>query len=328
MGMFRRRTAATLAVLTGAVLALAGCGAEGSPGGTATTHVTMAVSPYVGLAPLYLGMEQGFFEQQGLDLELVEVTSPQALLQAVVAGQYNFGFAVLPSTITAASQGAPVRCVAPISGVVTDDPKENSTGIIVPANSPIRTPADLAGKRVAVSSLGGQQAMQTLQVTDQAGGDWRSVQLVPLTFGVMNSALAQGEVDAAATTSPFLQEALADGARVLSWIEADLVPGYSMACTVAHGPFIDTRPEVVAAYRRGIERSLDYAAQHVEDARAMLPEITGISAEEAARTPLGTRYESALNVESIEKVQQTMVTYGLLAAPVPMDKIVYYPAEG
>jgi NitT/TauT family transport system substrate-binding protein len=328
MTMSRRKGAVLAAGLTTVMLGVAACGGgSGEAAGGDLQTVTMAVSPYVGLAPLYLGMEQGFFEDEGIDLQLTEVTSPQALLQAVVAGQYNLGFAVVPSAVTAASQGAPVRCVAPISGVVADDPKENATGILVREDSPITSPADLAGKKVAVSSLGGQQAMQTLQITDESGGDWHSIQLVPLGFGVMNTALAQGEVDAIATTSPFLQQGLAGGGRLLSWMEAELAAGFSGTCTVAHSPFVDEHPDLVAAYRRAIERSLDYSAQHVEDARAMLPEITGITADEAKATPLGVRYDSKLNIDSIETIQETMVKYGLLTAPIPMDDFVYYPPE-
>lgn len=324
----RMRTLA-LAAAAACAVSVAACGGSGSSqgaspnGGPAT--VTMGVSPYVGNAPLYLGIKKGFFTQHGINLRLVSTASPPAILQAVVAQQDDLGFAVVPSLVIAASKGAPVRCVAPFSGTVSTDPKELSTGIVVAKNSPIHSPKDLAGKKVAVAALGGQQAIQTQAIVDKDGGNWKSVTLVPLTFPSMNSALKNGNVDAIATTSPFLEQAVAAGGQVLSWMESELAPDWSEVCSVANTSFTSAHPDLLKDYQAAMAESLDYAKAHVAEARATLPESAGVPANATATTPLGVDYDSKLNVDSIREFEQMMVKYGYIKSVPPNSQVFDYP---
>ena len=88
----RRRvlTAATAAL----VLLTAGCG--GSTAGSTTpegkTQVTVGVIPIVDVAPIYLGVEQGFFGDENLEVKLETAQGGAAIVPAVVSGQYQFGF--------------------------------------------------------------------------------------------------------------------------------------------------------------------------------------------------------------------------------------------
>jgi NitT/TauT family transport system substrate-binding protein len=320
----RQRSLIGVAAALCAAAALAGCG-SGTDSAAGTTTIRMAVSPYVGLAPLYLGVKQGFFTKAGIDLKLTSIPSSPAVLQAVIAGQDDIGFAVTPSVITAVSKGARAECVAPLSGNVSTRPADFSTGIVVAKNSPIRSPKDLAGKKVAVAAIAGQQALQTQAITDRFGGDWRSVKLVPLAFGNMNTSLRNGDVDAIATTSPFLQQAVAQGGRVLSWIEEVLAPNASLVCSVANDGFAQSHPALVAKYQKAIAESIDYAKTHIAQARAQLPAITGITAAQAATAPLGVVYDSTLNLASIKDTETMMVKYGYLSAPLPLNRFLDYP---
>jgi NitT/TauT family transport system substrate-binding protein len=325
---FRRRSLIGAAAALCAVTALAGCGSSndsaGGSGGGGTT-VTMAVSPYVGLAPLYLGVKQGFFKKEGIDLKLTSIPSSPAVLQTVIGNRQDIGFAVTPSVITAVAKGAQAKCIAPLSGNVSTVPADFSTGIVVKKDSPIRSPKDLAGKKVAVAAIAGQQAIQTQAIVDKYGGDWKSVKLVPLAFGNMNTALKSGNVDAIATTSPFLQQALGQGARVLNWMEQELSPNASMVCSVANDRFIQAHPDLVTKYQKAIAESLDYAKAHIPDARAQLPKIAGITAADAAKAPLGVVYDSKLNIDSIKSTQDMMVKYGYIPAPLSLSKFLDYP---
>jgi NitT/TauT family transport system substrate-binding protein len=299
---------------------------SGSGGGSATmTTVTMGVNPYVGLAPLYLGIKQGFFKAAGINLKLVTVPSSPAILQAVIAKQDDIGFAVTTSVITAAAKGAQAKCIGPIAGNVTTDSAEYSTGIVIKGGSSITSAKDLAGKKVAVAALGGEQAILAQEAVDKAGGDWKSVKLVPLAFGVMNTSLKSGDVDAITSTQPFVNQAVAAGGKVLSWAESDLMPGWTTACTVANNSFISAHPDAVAGYQKALGESIDYAKAHVDEARAELPSITGITADLAKTTPLGVTYDSKFNVQSMSDMQTLMVQYGYIKAPLPLNQVLDYP---
>src|SRR3954447_7428376 len=142
-----RRLLTPIAAL--AVLATAACGASDSgPSASAdggTTHVKVGVIPIVDVAPIYLGVEQGFFKNHDIDLELVQATGGAALLPGVVARDFQVAFSNVTSTLLAGSQNIPVRMVAE-GNPSTGDPATDFAGIVVKGDSPIQTPADLAGK--------------------------------------------------------------------------------------------------------------------------------------------------------------------------------------
>src|SRR3954470_15371344 len=59
-------------------------------------------------APFFLGKERGYFDQEGIDLEIQEGRGAGVTVQAVAAGSVQFGYADVATMIKAAAKGAPV----------------------------------------------------------------------------------------------------------------------------------------------------------------------------------------------------------------------------
>src|SRR5881398_1847731 len=95
-------------------------------------------------APFYLGKERGYFDQEGIDLDIQEGRGSGVTVQAVAAGTATFGYADVPTMIKAASKGAPVTAV----GVALQTSPMSVMGF---ADRNIRKPADIKGKTVAVT---------------------------------------------------------------------------------------------------------------------------------------------------------------------------------
>jgi NitT/TauT family transport system substrate-binding protein len=95
-------------------------------------------------APFYLGKERGYYEQEGIDLDIQEGRGSGITVQAVAAGTANFGYADVPTMIKAASKGAPVTAV----GVALQTSPMSVMGF---ADKNIRKPDDIKGKIVAVT---------------------------------------------------------------------------------------------------------------------------------------------------------------------------------
>jgi NitT/TauT family transport system substrate-binding protein len=329
----KRKSILRTAAVAGAALILTACGSSGGSSGTTAASagggglqtVTFAINAFVGVAPIHLGQMQGIFKKYGINLKFNVISATPAVLEAVAAGQDDIGFAVTPSVITAVGQKVPVKCIAPFSGNVSTVPAERSTALVVPANSPITSPSQLAGKKVAVGALAGEQAVLVQELVDNAGGNWQSVKLVPLGFGEMNAALQNHSVDAIATTEPYLGQAVAAGDKVFSWIEADLLPNYTMTCSVANDQFITAHPQLVAQFQKAMAASLTYAAGHISQVRTLLPSLLGITASAAQTLPLGVTYTPELNQQSILAVQSLMVKYGYVKQAAPLSSILDYP---
>src|SRR5213595_1327130 len=95
-------------------------------------------------APFYLGKERGYFDQEGIDLDIQEGRGSGVTIQAVAAGSATFGYADVPTMIKAASKGAPVKAV----GVALQVSPMSVMGF---ADKSIKTPKDIVGKTVAMT---------------------------------------------------------------------------------------------------------------------------------------------------------------------------------
>src|SRR5216117_1062159 len=95
-------------------------------------------------APFFLGKARGYFDQEGIDLDIQEGRGSGITVQAVAAGTATFGYADVPTMIKAASKGAPVIAV----GVALQTSPMSVMGF---ADKNIRKPDDIKGKTVAVT---------------------------------------------------------------------------------------------------------------------------------------------------------------------------------
>ena len=151
-----RNLAMTVAVA--ALLALAGCGDDGDSSAAkeegGVTKVKVGVLPISNVAPLYLGMKKGFFKEEGLEVEPSIGQSGNELVTGMVSGSTDFAFLGYVPLMSARSQGLPVKVVANADNGAETEEKE-WTLILTKKGSPIKQPADLAGKTIAVNALKG-----------------------------------------------------------------------------------------------------------------------------------------------------------------------------
>src|SRR5437868_13331254 len=87
-------------------------------------------------APFFLGKERGFYDQEGIDLDIQEGRGSGVKVQAVAANTDTFGYVDVPTMIKAAAKGAPVKSV----GVALQLSPMSYMGI---AEKNIRDPKDI-----------------------------------------------------------------------------------------------------------------------------------------------------------------------------------------
>ena len=81
-------------------------------GGSEVTKLKVGVIPIADVAPLYLGMQKGFFKEENLEIEPQLAEGGAAIVPSVVSGDYQFGFSNVTSLVIAASKNLPVQIVA------------------------------------------------------------------------------------------------------------------------------------------------------------------------------------------------------------------------
>lgn len=316
--------AAGLAILA---LVVAGCGGSSSNSSTASTGqklttVKLGVLPISALSPVYLGMQKGIFEKHGLKLEPQVAQSGAAIVPAVVSGQYQFGFANVVSLMIAHDKGLPVKIVAQGSQA---GPGKSSRfeGVIVKGSSSIKTPADLAGKTIAVNALNDIGGVLINGALEKKGVDPKSIHYTEVGFPDVNAAVDAGRVDAAYQTEPFLSQALHSGDRVVLYQYPTLGKETTIATYFTSSQFLQSHKDVVDNFRAAMNESLQYASSHESDVRSIVTTFTKIPPEAAQKMILpgwDTSLDPAAN--GLDLVAQLAKQQGLVKSPPDLQDLI------
>ncbi|MGW0434196.1 ABC transporter substrate-binding protein [Micromonospora sp. NPDC003197] len=307
-----RRLLALLLVVP-AVLLSGACGGDtGSDSSSAggAVDVKIGVIPIVDVAPIYLGVKQGFFSAEGLNVTLETAQGGAAIVPGVVSGQYQFGFSNATSLLLASSQGLPLKAVA--SGVASTGEQGKDFGaVIVKADSPIASAKDLAGKRVAVNTLKNINTTTINKVVKDAGGDPTTIQYVELPFADIAPAVAKGDVDAGQVVEPFLTIATGQGDRQVVSNYAGTDPQLTISMYFTSQQYAKANPKVVASFTAAMNRSMEYATAHPDEVRAVLGTYTKIDPA-VQKSLILPKWPTTIDRDSVQLLADLARTDGLL----------------
>lgn len=322
------------AVLTALLMAgaTAACGNAGTDLSTGTAgsggsggelqQITVAETAGTPLAFITYGVQRGFFEQQGLDVKAEASTGGATVIPSLLSGDIDVAGSNMVSVMIAQSQGVPVTMVA--AGTSTaQEPRNDFSGMLVRADSPIRRPADLAGKRIAVNTLKNINDVVIYSALSKRGVDISGLQLIEMPFPDMAAAIARGDVDAGMLIEPFLTQGRAQGLRPVLRPYTDLRPGLQIGTYAMTDQRIAGNPDLVARFQRGVQRTADAIAADPKAFRAALPEIAEFDPDLAQRVNL-PRWRGHTDRGSVELIKDGMLRYGLIESDLSYQDIVRY----
>ncbi len=212
-------------------------------------------------APLVVAEELGFFEELGLEVTLVPPTDPSIVPRAVASGQAEIGIHYQPNLYLDHAAGVPLIRF----GTLIETPLNTLT---VLADGPIRSIADLAGKRIGFSVSGFEDAILGRMLTE-AGVDPSSVELVNVNFA-LTSSLIGGQVDA--TIGGFrnfelTQLRLAESEGRAFFPEEHGVPVYDELIFVSRPDLAED--DRLTRFLQAVERGAIHLTNHPEEAWAL-----------------------------------------------------------
>ncbi|WP_104134036.1 MULTISPECIES: ABC transporter substrate-binding protein [unclassified Cryobacterium] len=296
------------------VIALSACSAGADTTAPAKsdalTPVTVGVIPIVDTAPIWLGKEKGFFSAEGLDLTVQVTTGGAAAVPGVVSGDYEFAFGNLVSVMVARDQGLDLRYVA--NGNSTAGSPDFGA-VIVPGDSPIMSAADLAGKTVSVNNLQNIGDTTIRQIVEDDGGDSSGIQFVEVGFPDAEAAVENSQVDAAWILAPFLDSAVANGARVISYNFSAFDTNLDIAGYFANGDTISNDPDLVTKFQTAMNKSLEYAQANPDEVRQIVTTYTKMTADQLTDMVL-PEFRVDFNVDAATKLGDAAVRFGTLSA--------------
>jgi NitT/TauT family transport system substrate-binding protein len=313
-------------VASALVLAACGGGDDGSAGSGATAEgelrqVTVGMLPILPTAALYAGIEEGFFEDHGIQVTVVTGQGGAALLPAVMAGQIDFATSNPVSLLQARGENLDVRVIAHWTSALSEGDTDIN-GVVSAAGTGIESAADLAGKRVAVNTLNGMGGLTIREAVRKDGGDPDSIQFVELPFPDMPGALTGGNVDAVWVPEPFLTSLQAGGNTVATYASKESVPGHPTQLFFTSGQLMESDPELVGDFTAAVEETLEFADENADAVKAQIGQVLPQLPPEVAENVLLEEFGTDLRRDQLEQLGELMVEDGLLEEDADVDGLL------
>ena len=325
------RLALVLAALAGGVFLSPGADAQ-SP-----APLKVGVLKLTSSAPIFIGVEKGYFKEFGIDPELVYFQAAAPIATALAAGQLDVGATGLTAALyNIVLGGEKLWIVAdkgrewpgyPLVAIVAQKELWDSGGL--------RSIKDLKGKRIGVTQIGSTFHYHIGNILEKDGLTLADVKIVPLqAMPATMEALKGKQVDAILVPQPFPGAAEAQGfGKVMAWA-GDLYP-WQIATIFYSGKLATDRARAVAFMKGYVKASRHYydAALVQKDGRpapgAGYEEVVQITAKYTGARPevirLGFPFQDRngrLLVPDIERQMTWWTANGFMKKTLPLRSVV------
>ena len=199
------------------------------------------------------GTEKGFFKDQGLEVEWREGKGSAVTAQTVAAGTDDYGIDIDGGAFLGlASKGLPATAVMTTVGA-------SPLAVLSPEDKPIKTPADMVGKQIAITSGDGPSALLAV-VMQKNKIEADKVTLVNLQPGPKLASLLTGRVDAVATNIVVKATLEAKGMKINAMKYSDFGVATPGQYLIASNATLEAKPDItkrlIIAIRKSMEATL------------------------------------------------------------------------
>lgn len=294
--------------------------------GTGLTKVKVAHHMgYSGGAVVAIGLANGFFEEEGLDVEPVPFTSGPSEVAALVSGDLQFGYI---------GSGATTLAVKGDVEIIYSQNLGDSEVIVVNKDSNIKSIQDLKGKTIATTLGTSGEDVVNLALQD-AGMTQNDVELINMDMGGCVTAILSKKVDAVCIWGSYLvtvREQLGDNFGEIART-SDFADRYaSVSSWLTTQDYIDKNPKIVQSFANAIAKCMDWWKDHEEETAALVADLIG-SDSDTISPQIGTVFfynseELKENLDNgnirkyYETQQDNMLSTGVISEKVDIDTYV------
>lgn len=246
-----------------------------------------------------------------------EFPAAAPILEAINAGALDVGHTGDLAFLTVFANGSPIRAIGGVRA------NANTQAILVRNDSPIKTAADLKGKRLA-GTRGGWGQFLIDATLEKSGYKITDATFAPLGPVDAKIALVAGSIDGWAVWEPYVSYALLkDNARVVA-DGAGLTP--TLTFIIASDQAIATKREAIADFLQRLNKAREWSRQHLEDYAKTTADITKLPEDVllAAYKAQDTRPIAIDDgvVKEFQEASDRATRYGILSKQIDVNKAV------
>lgn len=291
--------------------------------------ITLAeVTHSIFYAPQYVAIEQGYFEEVGIDVELILTSGADKVTAAVLSKDADIGFCGSEGTIYVYNGGEKdyLKTFAQLT---------QKDGSFLVSREKIKDfkLEDLEGKTVLGGRAGGMPEMTLEYALKQNGIDpKKDVEIdTSVDFAAMGGAFIGGQGDFVTLFEPNALEIEKEGYGYVVASIGELggvVPYTSYSARIS---FIEENKELINNFTNAIQKGIDYVHNHTDEevAKAIINQFPDTSLEDIAKVVKRYRDIDAwpkttdFSEDSFNHLQDIMIDNGAIDKKVPYDKLIY-----
>lgn len=218
----------------------------------------------------FIGIEKGFFKEQGLELEVVFFRSGAELVPSLSTGQIDIGATTAGAALyNSIAQGVRVKIVADYQALRPNEPGTGTNAIVVRKelidSGAFKGPADAKGRNIAITARGQITHLFAGKLLERGGLTDKDARLVTMSYPDMLAAFKGGSIDVAAWIDPFMTISEQQGFSKVFQNVADVLPDISVG-VIMYGERLAVRDRKIGErFLAGFQKSNAWLRKHLHD---------------------------------------------------------------
>jgi NitT/TauT family transport system substrate-binding protein len=307
-----------------AVSAICARGAgDNAAAGEYTFKIGTAVTTTLCAAPIYIALEKGYFEAEGLKYERVNVGDGESM-NLITNGQIDGTNNLVATLIQPLANGLPAKV-----------PLAFHTGcikVLVPIDSPIRTVADLKGKKIGAASPASSPTIIAKRYLANIGykveGDNADVEFIYQSAAELPLLIANGAVDAIGLNDPNaqIQENTGKFRTIINTATDDYLKDEFCCVVLVRTETVNAYPEETAKFIRAIQKASVWVQNNPEETARVLSEKNWIPGDPAVNGQILKTYDYRASVNqaqiALDRNARDLQKLGMVASDVDIAALV------
>lgn len=284
--------------------------------------VRLGYMPFASDLAIYVAIEEGYFNEEGIEVELIQFKASNENLNALLSGRTDMtGMIGLPTLFSAFEKDSTQFRIFLGTAETAD---HWASAFLVPADSPVKSITDLKGKIVGTYS-GTTQLINLKSMLGQFMDPTKEVTIQQVRADLQLPALQSKRFDALFTIEPRVTTAVEKGIGRI--VEANprykyILQPFPVTSNCVSTRFLLDKPQAAKAVYRALARAAEYIRENESEAKKLLPKYTPLDASLAQKCHLYHWWVlTDVDRAAIQKLADHFYQQGLLATKLDTSKM-------
>lgn len=273
-------------------------------------------------AALFVADAKGYYEKEGITLDLVKYNNGNDLMKGMKDGEIDIGYVGIAPALYYIGNGGTAKIIS--------SAQNEGSGLVVNPNSGIYSASDLSGKSIAIPGEGSIQELLLSYYLKENGLSNKDLKISTNKASSMNDALNNNEIDGAMTFQPYVTIGVSNGNTLLV-NSSEILPNHPCCVVVASDDFIqnhgDQVEKVISIHKQATKFINDNIKNgKTNDIVGLLPDDIVSDAELEATSLESFPFTSGMSgnfKSNVITFQQLEVAMGAIKDPLTQEQLFW-----